>query len=258
LFEGDCRKRAPRKTREAAPTVRLRSVRQLRSADRAGRYWRLLRRMGSGGELRHAQHCGCLQPSEKTARGALARSPQNALLVGRSLLLQTDRGERGLASLLDRDPHVVGRSRILQVLEERLLRLGPSQDALCLACECLLPDCERSLTATPAEFAALRSDPAYRLVAPGHVSDSKHEQIVIRANQYWVLKPLSPNAARRSAREDAAEPSDASQRLGFSSLGSLLRSPAASGLLRALTRHLVNLAGRSRPAAQHHGLRLDT
>ena len=72
------------------------------------------------------------------------------------------------------------------------------EEFLRLACQCRLLNCQRSLSITAAEHAAIKTEPTHRLVAPEHVSEFKREEVVIRTARYWVVKPCRKKVRRTS------------------------------------------------------------
>lgn len=62
-----------------------------------------------------------------------------------------------------------------------------SRELVAFVCECRRPHCFATVEITLAEFEAVRSDDAYRLICPGHEDEA--EETVISTNRYALVRP---------------------------------------------------------------------
>lgn len=73
-------------------------------------------------------------------------------------------------------------------------------------CECFQDDCFVPLTLTHHEYLAIRSEPAWFFVAPGHV-DERVETILGKRATYWIVEKIEAGkevAVAMSRSTDAA------------------------------------------------------
>jgi hypothetical protein len=67
-------------------------------------------------------------------------------------------------------------------------------DAVTFVCECSHVDCVETLTLTPAEYEAVRSEPGRLVVAPHHGDPLTQRQVRSEGGRYEVVKKISQDA----------------------------------------------------------------
>ena len=91
-----------------------------------------------------------------------------------------------------RDERLAKNEALLRAVNERIHEVGerlqvlPDDELLEFRCECGRPECDDSLSMTPAEYEHVRSDNDRFAVLPGH-EEHQIERIVERTDRYLVV-----------------------------------------------------------------------
>jgi hypothetical protein len=94
-----------------------------------------------------------------------------------------------------RDARSAKNEALFREVNERIAEVGerlqvlPEDELLDFRCECGGPECETSISMTPAEYEHVRSDKDRFAVVPGH-EDEDIERVVERTERYVVVDKL--------------------------------------------------------------------
>jgi hypothetical protein len=89
-------------------------------------------------------------------------------------------------------------------IEDLTTALKPDDEPMEILCECDDPECLEKVSATPAEYEAIRAIATQFVVLPGH-EDPGVERVVQQAERFLVVEKEG-QAARDAEEDDAREP----------------------------------------------------